>query len=49
MMGAPDDGPDLIENAWPPTELEEGVDYVYDDVMQRDGTITRTIIRRPRP
>lgn len=48
-----------IEHALPPIELDEdgnptrplveGVDYVWDDVMQADGTSRRTMIRRPRP
>jgi hypothetical protein len=38
-----------IEHAWPPEQLVEGVDYVYDDVMQADGSVKRVIIRRPRP
>lgn len=39
----------IIEHAYLPPELVEGVDYVYDDVMQPDGTAKRTMIRRPRP
>lgn len=38
-----------IENAYPPEELVEGVDYVWDNVMQTDGTVKRMMIRRPRP
>jgi hypothetical protein len=38
-----------IENEYPPAELVEGVDYVMDDVMQADGTVRRTMIRKPRP
>lgn len=38
-----------IEHARAATPLVEGVDYVYDDVMQSDGTSKRVMIRRPRP
>lgn len=39
----------LIEHAYPPEELVEGIDYVWDDVMQSDGSTRRVLIRRPRP
>lgn len=41
--------PGVIENEYPPSELVEGIDFVYDDVMQADGTTKRMMIRRPRP
>ena len=44
-----DYNPQYIEHAYPATPLEEGVDYVWDDVMQADGTVKRMMIRRPRP
>lgn len=38
-----------IENADLPAELVEGVHYVWDDVMQPDGTTKRTMIVRQEP
>ncbi len=37
------------EDGKPHYDLVEGVDYVWDDVCQADGTIKQTMIRRPRP
>lgn len=39
----------LDEDGNPTRPLVEGVDYVVDDVMQADGTVKPTVIRRPRP
>lgn len=41
--------PGYIEHEYPPKELVEGVDYIYDNVMQADGTTQRMMIRRLRP
>lgn len=48
-MTFPQDNPNEIENACYPSDPVEGVDYVYDDVMQVDGTTKRVLIRRLQP
>lgn len=39
----------MIEHACPPEELEEGVDFVVDTVMDSDMQPHERVIRRPRP
>jgi hypothetical protein len=48
-MDYPAEEPGKIENAVFPSNPVEGVDYVYDDVMQADGSVKRTMIRRLQP
>lgn len=40
---------DKIQNAYPASPPVEGVDYVYDDVMQADGSVRRMMIRACQP